>query len=150
MRGTVICVPKRLDRELENLYREPTARYRSHRDARWLRLAAKAASTATGRWRVGCVIVRGGRVLAVAANSPRNEANTCPGRLWHMSEHAEEAAVRMTGSARGATAYVVRVGRDGRWRHAQPCIRCQALLDEFEIKAVWSADPEYVATRAEG
>lgn len=139
---------KSLDRDLPKRHFSPAASTMSAKDARWMRLAAKAASTATGKWRVGCVIVRGGRVRAVAANSFRNEANTCSGKLWHMSEHAEEAAVRMAGESHGATAYVVRLGRDGSWRHAQPCIRCQSLLDDREIRAVWSSDPAYIAAHA--
>lgn len=117
---------------------------RSSRDHRWLERAAKMAAVADGRWRVGCVLVRSGRVLAAAANSVRNDPANCGSTPWLSSEHAEMAALRLAGDAAGATAYVARIGADGSWRHAQPCLRCQHVLDQFSIHAVWTADPEYI------
>ncbi len=100
---------------------------------------------ADGRWRVGCVLVRSGRVLAAAANSVRNDPSICADTPWLSSEHAEMAALRLAGDARGATVYVARLGSDGTWRHAQPCLRCQYKLDEQGIVAIWTSDPEYIA-----
>lgn len=117
---------------------------RSGRDLRWLHRAAKVAAVADGRWRVGCVLVRSGRLLAAASNIVRNDPANCGDEPWLSSEHAEMAALRLTGNAAGATAYVARIGADGVWRHAQPCLRCQHWLDRYGIHAVWTADPTYV------
>ena len=119
------------------------------RDERWLERAKRVAESVNGKWRVGCVIVRGSRVLAVAANTQRNEASTLDGCLWHSSVHAEMAALRQVAEPAGATAYVARLGRDGRVRHAQPCIRCRTELAAAGVDAVWTSDPQYVAARQE-
>jgi len=127
------------------------AEFRSTRDQRWLERAAKVAALAEGRWRVGCVLVRSGRVLAASANSVRNDPAVCGALPWRSSEHAEMGALRLAGDAAGATAYVARLGSDGKWRHAQPCRRCQYWFDALSIHAVWTSDPEYIermATRA--
>lgn len=131
-------------------YPDPAPCPTDGRDRRWLERATRAAAAAGGRWKVACILVRGGRVLSVAVNSERNDPAICPDRLWGSSEHAEEAAIRMCRDPRGATAYIVRVGRDGTLRHAQPCNRCAALLARRSVRPVWSCDPEYLAQRAAG
>lgn len=117
---------------------------RSGRDERWLARAAKVAAMAEGRWRVGCVLVRGGSVLSAAANTVRNDPSVCGATPWLASEHAEMAALRLAGDVTGATAYVARVGADGRWRHAQPCLRCRHRFDRLGVHAVWTSDDDYV------
>jgi pyrimidine deaminase RibD-like protein len=117
------------------------------RHLRWLEVAAKMAAVSDGKWRVGCVIVRGGRVLAAASNTVRNDPATCRDTLWESTEHAEMAALRLAGNPKRATVYVARIGRDGAWRHAQPCRRCQEVLDEHEVRVVWTSDPAYVSER---
>jgi tRNA(Arg) A34 adenosine deaminase TadA len=129
------------------MYSDPKVLFVDGRDARWLERAIRVARTVDGRWKVGCVIVRGSRLLAAAANVERNDPAVLGGHLWHASVHAEIAALRLAGEARGATAYVARVGRDGSVRHAQPCARCQATLEESGVRAVWSSDPGYVTAR---
>lgn len=132
-----------------NRYPSPSMQRHSKRDARWLDRAARAAAAVDGKWKVGCIIVASNRVLAVACNAPKNDPRVCQDRLWCASEHAEAAALRLAGpKAAGATAYVARLGRDGRLRHAQPCIRCQRLLDAAGTRAVWTTDEAYVAQRA--
>jgi tRNA(Arg) A34 adenosine deaminase TadA len=133
---------------LDRWHAEPSdATIRSARDLRWLDRAARAAAEVSGQWRVGCVIVRGGSVLSVAANSLRNDPLSLGGKLWLTSEHAEAAALRLAGDVRGATAYVARVGAGGVLRHAQPCLRCQHLLDQAGVHAVWTSDPAYICNR---
>lgn len=136
--------------DVEERYADPRVLELRGRDHRWLARAVKIAETVDGRWRVGCIIVRGSRVLAVAANTHRNQPENLDGCYWHSSVHAEMAALRMVAEPQGATAYVARVGRDGLVRHAQPCARCQSMLDRFEVQAVWSSDPQYVAMRLVG
>jgi pyrimidine deaminase RibD-like protein len=120
---------------------------RGGRDRRWLDRARRVAEGVDGKWRVGCVVVRSGRVLATAANSQRNDPRNLDGRLWLSSEHAEMAALRLAGNARGAVIYVARVGADGQVRHAQPCTRCRRALENAGLNIVWTSDPEYVDER---
>lgn len=117
---------------------------RGGRDRRWLERAARVAEGASGRWRLGCILVSGGRVLASAVNTVRNDPAVLDDQPWLSSEHAEMAALRMAGHVRGATLYVARIGSDGTTRHAQPCVRCQAQLEARSIRAVWSSDEEYI------
>lgn len=69
-------------------------------DRRWMLRALRLASLASGTtWPnpgVGCVLVRDGVVIG--------DGRTAPGTSGQ--EHAEAAAVRVAGDARGATAYV--------------------------------------------
>jgi tRNA(Arg) A34 adenosine deaminase TadA len=132
---------------VEDRYKNPTVLHVVGRDARWLERALKVAAVADGRWRVGCVIVRGGRVLAAAANTQRNDPANVDGCFWHVSVHAEMAALRQVADPRGATAYVARIGRSGEIRHSQPCIRCREVLEESGVRAVWSSDASYVEKR---
>lgn len=135
---------------VEDRYKNPTVLQVTGRDARWLERARRVATVADGRWRVGCVIVRGGRVLAAAANTQRNDPANVDGCLWHISVHAEIAALRQVVDPHGATAYVARIGRSGELRHAQPCIRCREVLEEAGVRAVWSSDASYVKDRERG
>lgn len=131
-------------------YVDPRTLAVAGRAARWLDRACRVASAVDGQWKVGCVIVRGGRVLSSAANSQRNSPSVLDQEFWHASVHAETAALRLASDVRGATAYIARVGRDGAVRHAQPCGRCQRALDEAGVRAVWTSDPSYVASRRSG
>ena len=128
-------------------YADPQVFDLQGRDHRWLARAVRIAQSVDGRWRVGCVVVRGSRVLAVAANTQRNHPTTLDGCLWHSSVHAEMAALRQVAEPKGTTAYVARVGRDGLVRHAQPCARCQTALTNSGVAAVWSSDQQYVDAR---
>lgn len=118
------------------------------RDLRWLRLAAKVAELSEHHRRLGCVIVRSNRVLAMGVNARRNDPSCCGERLWDASEHAEAAALRRCGRADGAVAYIVRLGRDGSWRHAQPCRRCREMLENSGVRAVWWWEPRFLPDRA--
>ncbi|WP_442816654.1 hypothetical protein [Streptomyces sp. NBC_01304] len=91
----------------------------------YLELALKCAAKSSCHYRVGAVLVRGGRVLAHAYNRPRNHPAT---DFRHATFHAEEVLLRKAANPRGATAYVARVGSAGTPRMARPCPRCQRAL----------------------
>lgn len=121
------------------------------RDRRWLNYATALAGRSTHRWRMACVLIRGGRVIAVGNNRLRNIPGTAGVPLSQCGTHAEIAALRAAGgNVSGATAYVARVGRDGKARHAQPCRRCADALEEAGVRAVWTSDEEYLRLRALG
>lgn len=133
---------------IEERYSDPQVLDLGSRDERWLTRARRVAQSVDGRWRVGCVIVRGNRVLAAAANSERNQAGVLDGCFWLMGVHAEIAALRQVASPRGASVFVARIGRDGRDRHAQPCVRCQEALTASAVGTIcWTSDSQYVAAR---
>ncbi len=111
----------------------------SNKDRSWLEFAASIAKESDHKYKLGSVIVSGGRPLAWSPNSIRmsdmEPFNRC-------TEHAEEGCLRqLDWSAKGSTIYVVRLNQHGAWRLAKPCARCIALLNGCGVtRAVWS-DP---------
>jgi tRNA(Arg) A34 adenosine deaminase TadA len=107
-------------------------------DFRWLAVATAQASNALhDKWRVGAVIVGGGRVLGVGFNRYRNDPSQV--ELNGVSYHAEQVAIRRAGDVRGATIYVARITKSGYIGMAKPCPNCQELLMENGIhRAVWT------------
>ncbi|WP_422396788.1 hypothetical protein [Streptomyces klenkii] len=88
-------------------------------------MALKQARRSQCRFRVGAVLVQGGRTLALASNVPRNSPSI---DYKHASFHAEEVIVRRVGAAPRAVLYVARVDRAGSPMLARPCRRCQFAL----------------------
>lgn len=93
---------------------------------RYVNLALRRLSLSTHpKHRLVAVIVRGGAVVAFAANSGR----------W--GRHAEVRALGAFGSARrdldGAIMIVVRDGL----ALAKPCLACQGVIKEAGISKVW-------------
>lgn len=107
-------------------------------DFRWLAVATSQASIAPhAKWRVGAVIVGGGRVLGVGFNRYRNDPSQVD--LAGVSYHAEQVAIRRAGDVRGATIYVARITKSGHIGMAKPCPNCQSLLLSNGIhRAVWT------------
>lgn len=107
-------------------------------DLRWLAVATAQASLAPhDKWRVGAVIVGGGRVLGMGFNRYRNDPSQVT--LEGVSYHAEQVAIRRAGDVRGATIYVARITKSGYISMAKPCASCQELLLENGIhRAVWT------------
>ncbi|MCC2280832.1 hypothetical protein LKL35_36495 [Streptomyces sp. ET3-23] len=88
-------------------------------------IALKEAAYSECRFRVGAVLVKGGRVLGRSCNRRRN----CPRTDFrHATFHAEEALLRTTDIPRRAVVYVARLGREGVPLLARPCPRCQRQL----------------------
>lgn len=94
--------------------------------------ATGIALTSTCRWRHGCVITKGSRIVAYSPNIHRNEPS-----LDHINSswHAEEAAFReldrstgvtygTEGSYKGYTLYVARVNTKNEPGLSRPCKNC--------------------------
>jgi len=80
------------------------------RQLKWLNYAVDVSSTAThSQWRVGAVLVKGGRVLSMGVNRYRNLPSQVD--LEGVSYHAEEVALKRAGDVTGATIFVARVTR---------------------------------------
>lgn len=90
---------------------------------RWYSLALRLCAESTHTTRMACVIVKGGRVLALATNRAEQH------------QHAEARALRQKGDFTGATVYVAREGR----RMSRPCeLCCAGLKAAGVIRAVYA------------
>jgi deoxycytidylate deaminase len=94
------------------------------------------------KWRMGAVLVKGGRVIAAGSNVLRNEPSLAGLPIEECSVHAEAAALQKV-SKLGGTMYVARISRSGHQSLARPCKRCRKLLIEAGIRTVvWTIDEE--------
>lgn len=113
------------------------------------RMAAKQAKKSPHKQhKLGAVIVKGSRILAVGYNSLRPSS-----LLGTHTLHAEAAAVLKLLKARrlsdlaGAEMYVTRFTRGGAVGIARPCHDCQRLLASVGIRSVhYSTDTSHVET----
>lgn len=108
---------------------------------RIINLAAQAALRSEWKWRVGAVVYKGSKILAVGTNS---SLKTSP-QSWHefKSRHAEfNALIKVRREElKGSSIFVYRIGRDGQTHMAKPCKFCEKMLAWAEIKRVeWSVD----------
>ncbi|MEV0322615.1 hypothetical protein ACIBKX_33175 [Streptomyces sp. NPDC050658] len=98
----------------------------------------KQAVNSQCRYRVGAVLVRGGRVLGGACNKYRNHPII---DFRNASFHAEEVILRRTRRPQGAVVYVARVDSQGRPLLARPCPRCQRALAAYGVvRAYYTTD----------
>ena len=105
----------------------------------WQKLAQKTAKQSLFHYKIGAVIVNGGRVLSTGVNCKRYSRKT--GRPW-TSIHAEEKAIlailKQPDGLRklaGSTIYVTRITKLGVGL-AKPCQHCQNLIDSVGIKTI--------------
>jgi tRNA(Arg) A34 adenosine deaminase TadA len=76
---------------------------------------------------IGCVGLRTDGAIVVAPNSWTKDPEP--------AAHAEARTVKK--SNKGSTLYVARVHRSGDWACAKPCVKCQALIRNKEVKRVF-------------
>lgn len=105
------------------------------RHASLINRAVGVALTSQCRWRHGCVIARGSRVVVHSPNVHRNDPSN---GLEGSSFHAEEAALRELcratgrtyghGTFKGYTLYVARVNARNGPALSRPCAKCWDLL----------------------
>lgn len=111
----------------------------SKTDKAYLSVARYFATKSTARNTHGCVVVKGGRVLATGWNKNRNHPTiVSPEHIkTDCSYHAEEVAIREAGEkAKGAVIYIARVNKHGTDRNSKPCERCNELINKVGIKRV--------------
>lgn len=108
------------------------------------RIAAKQAKKSPHKQhKLGAVIVKGSRILAVGYNSLRPSS-----LLGTHTLHAEAAAVLKLLKARrlsdlaGAEMYVTRFTRGGSVGLSKPCIHCRSLLASVGIRTVYYTTDE--------
>lgn len=112
----------------------------SKRDRAYLRLAANVALESNCKNRHGAVLVKGGRVIAMAENYDRNHPTVFDNHKdvrAHAAVCAERAALAKVASATGAVMYVARVLRkDNNTSLSKPCSRCDEAMASAGIKRV--------------
>ncbi|WP_432020995.1 hypothetical protein [Streptomyces sp. 1222.5] len=99
-----------------------------------MRIAVMNALRSQCKFRVGAVIVSSGRVMGASPNLRRNSS-----LIDHNNAtfHAEEAAIRRTSNAAGASIFVARVGSQGKTLLAKPCLDCQTVLASHGVKVAY-------------
>lgn len=105
----------------------------------FLSAARYFAEKSTSRQKHGAVIVKSGRVLGTGYNKDTNNPMiVSPEHIkTHCSRHAEIEAIRDANwNVKGAVLYVARVNRYGQDRNSKPCIRCEVVIEETQIKKV--------------
>lgn len=95
----------------------------SRRDMKFLNLALKCARRSIDNHRHGCVIVSGGRPIAMAHNTYSN------------SRHAETKAMFKLNCV-GATLYVARIRKEQPAGMSAPCVNCLKSIREAGIRRV--------------
>lgn len=109
----------------------------------FFRLAKNVSKHSEHRYKIGAVLVNGGRVISVGFNKCKfNSVYSYPDRL---SIHAEAQCIKTSGreSARGAILFVYREDRFGMPATSKPCDYCMSLLKEVGIKKVLYTTDEY-------
>lgn len=93
-----------------------------------VRLAVKEAAKARHRHRLGAVLLKGGKPIAVAHNfSYIHAEHAAIGRAWR-------------NSIEGCTIVVVRVRRNGKLGMARPCPNCMERLIDAGIRKIIYSD----------
>ena len=103
-----------------------------------LELAVKIAEAnfAYPRWRLGCVIKKGGAVQAVGWSVWKSDPEVLDDHS-NCSVHAEVHALKqMRYSASGCVMYVARILRSGGPGLAKPCETCQSVIAAAGVKRV--------------
>ncbi len=110
----------------------------SKQDKSFLNIAIKAAELSTMRQRHAAVIVKSGRVLAIAVNSFRSHpCQTETDRIKSdCSLHAEVAALKRVKNSRGCTLFVARINNGSTIRYSKPCLHCEDAIEVAGIKRV--------------
>lgn len=105
----------------------------------FLSTARYLAGKSVSRRKHGAIIVKSGRVLGTGFNKDTNNPMiVSPEHIkTHCSRHAEIEAIRDANwNVRGAVMYVARINNHGQDRNSKPCIRCEVVIEETQIKKV--------------
>jgi dCMP deaminase len=111
----------------------------SRREEAYLSIARYLAKKSQSRQKHGAIVVRGGSVLGMGYNKDRNHpSRVSPEHIkTHCSRHAELEAIRdAKWNVKGAVLYVARVNSRDEDRNSKPCMLCEKIIIETEIKKV--------------
>ncbi len=90
--------------------------------------------------KLGCVIVKGGRIVSSGFNRINVHNSRHNYRRYVCSIHAEQAAIRPNSSYDGASLYVARIGRAGNYLLSKPCEHCLNLIKSVGIRKIFYTD----------
>lgn len=107
-----------------------------------MELARGAAALSAYRFRLGAIVVAGGRIRGVGyTKSKNNPQNLCDHHLKSSTVHAEVDALGDLRDLKRATAYVCRLSAKNEPAMAKPCDDCMlALFDRGVTKVYWTID----------
>jgi deoxycytidylate deaminase len=103
---------------------------------RFMQIATKIAQKSTSRFRVGCIITKGGNVLSVGWNDMNRTHPKCKshGNYLHAEVRALIALSRK--DLTNATAYVSRITKNNSFGNSRPCPICLEALRLAKIKSI--------------
>ena len=112
------------------------------KERRFVELGKKIAESSDfGEYRHGAVLVKGGSVISTSAN--KNSYASWGNRFrkrdcGHATHHAELGCILGIDRSvtKGATIYVVRIGKSGDLKLSKPCDMCRDVLQHVGIKKV--------------
>jgi tRNA(Arg) A34 adenosine deaminase TadA len=108
------------------------------RQERYIEIAENAARLSSLSQTLGAVVVRSGKILAVAGNRWRNDPANVPQGHAHL--HAEKAAATMVRNPAGCAIYVVRLTKNGKRTMSRPCFNCWNYLKDLGFSKVIYTD----------
>lgn len=107
------------------------------RHRRWINLAHKLAfQSSVWPYRMGCVVVRGGRVIATSVNRKGSGSLKHSAYEDYKGIHAELGAILQLNPAmlRNATVYVSGLTKGDNFCYSRPCESCQEMLKQMGVK----------------
>ena len=109
----------------------------SSKDSRYLALAAKIAEKSQLPVRVGAVIVKGSKILAVGVNRTSGKLPSTPrGKKVYYTLHAEIDALLGVENVRRSVVYVQALTSTGALcRSSRPCDLCREILATRGVRA---------------
>lgn len=106
------------------------------------KIIRKEAGNCDMRHKLGCVVLKGNRVLASAHNQRRHAF--LPKRSWQRREGtvcAERMALlKLLDKANNSVVYVGRVNEKGDFLLAKPCEACMNMMRDLGIKKIFYSD----------
>lgn len=106
-------------------------------------LARNISKHSDYRIKVGCVILKGNRIISIGFNKLKYN------KVWCNPErktlHAEASAIKTSGKnkLKNGIAYIYREKHDGSIGLARPCSDCMKKLKDFGIKTIYYSIDEY-------
>lgn len=103
---------------------------------KFMRLASKLAKKSNHKFKIGCVIVKGNRVLSLGFNYVKC---SCEDKIVSNVFHAEIDALKMLkpGQAEGSTVYLFRETKNKTTANSKPCVLCHNILKMQGVKKVY-------------
>ena len=114
---------------------------------RCIDLAVKIAEKSTSKFRLGCLIVKKGKIISVGYNSMTKTHPKSKSFGNHL--HCEIRALLSLSKeeSRNASLYVVRIKKDGSLGTSKPCPTCYEALKVSNVKTVYYIDGNNVVRK---